>query len=259
MLKCGSPFLWYSSRPNQVYCSTKCRMSAIEDGKKRGYTEERKCLFCGKTYTWSSQKPGTKYCSSDCQKKANEKNIQKYKQKKKKKLEDTIDIQVSIIVTDLINKSRSPGKSVNGIELDYRLLGDISEKTREIVLDRDNHQCRVCGAKNPLHIHHIIKRRYGGDHSAENLITLCASCHRTIETGNLEYAIKKCSRNAHQNKQSGDRKEHEDKKALLGHSIYILENLFSSFSQEYPDESEYLVKIDKIIEMLETIQESYLF
>jgi 5-methylcytosine-specific restriction endonuclease McrA len=58
-------------------------------------------------------------------------------------------------------------------------------KRREEILLRDNFQCRVCGSRNQLQVHH---RQYHflnskGDFKKPweyddiNLITLCGSCH----------------------------------------------------------------------------------
>ena len=45
-------------------------------------------------------------------------------------------------------------------------------------------RCFICGEDNPhvLEEHHIIPRRHGGSDDPENLVTLCANCHRAIET-----------------------------------------------------------------------------
>lgn len=46
------------------------------------------------------------------------------------------------------------------------------------VMERDGHKCRMCGRSEGLaDVHHIIKRSQGGDDSADNLMTLCRSCH----------------------------------------------------------------------------------
>jgi hypothetical protein len=46
-----------------------------------------------------------------------------------------------------------------------------------------HHRCYICGNDNPnvLEEHHIVPRRHGGEDTDENLITLCANCHRSIE------------------------------------------------------------------------------
>lgn len=45
------------------------------------------------------------------------------------------------------------------------------------ILQRDGYRCRSCGARNALHVHHIIFRSQGGPDEAWNLLTLCNSCH----------------------------------------------------------------------------------
>ncbi len=54
------------------------------------------------------------------------------------------------------------------------------QKIRELVYERDNHSCKRCGTNVELkysHTHHLIRRSQGGDHSLNNLITLCRDCH----------------------------------------------------------------------------------
>lgn len=49
-------------------------------------------------------------------------------------------------------------------------------KLRLSILERDNHTCQKCGAKNhPLHMHHIDGNMTNNDPS--NLTTLCKECH----------------------------------------------------------------------------------
>lgn len=66
---------------------------------------------------------------------------------------------------------------------DGQLPGDWQAR-RAIVLERDAWRCTRCGlrvtAKNS-HVHHIIMRSRGGDHSFENLVTLCKSCHALMD------------------------------------------------------------------------------
>jgi hypothetical protein len=52
---------------------------------------------------------------------------------------------------------------------------------REIVLDRDDNQCRFCDASSDLEVHHILPRRYEGPDHPENLVTVCQSCHGELE------------------------------------------------------------------------------
>jgi 5-methylcytosine-specific restriction endonuclease McrA len=46
---------------------------------------------------------------------------------------------------------------------------------------RDGNRCRNCGATERLSVHHIVKARYGGRDTLDNLVTLCASCHRRAD------------------------------------------------------------------------------
>ncbi len=56
----------------------------------------------------------------------------------------------------------------------------IPPRVRREVLARDKHRCRApgCGRTRFLEVHHIVSREQGGSNEAENLMTLCASCHR---------------------------------------------------------------------------------
>ncbi len=56
----------------------------------------------------------------------------------------------------------------------------IPPRTRREVLARDQHRCQApgCGRTRFLEIHHMVSRRQGGSNKAENLMTLCSSCHR---------------------------------------------------------------------------------
>lgn len=60
--------------------------------------------------------------------------------------------------------------------------------TRAYVLDRDNHTCQYCKGKSKegrLEVHHIIYKRDGGSDDADNLITLCKTCHDKLHRGDI--------------------------------------------------------------------------
>jgi len=75
--------------------------------------------------------------------------------------------------------------------IDY---GTTWEEKREEILERDRYECRVCGRsesmKDPLHVHHLVKvKKFDNPddaHTRNNLITLCSSHHRLVETGRIE-------------------------------------------------------------------------
>lgn len=49
-------------------------------------------------------------------------------------------------------------------------------KLRREIYERDEGQCVICGSPG-AHIHHIVFRSQGGKDAADNLVTLCGSCH----------------------------------------------------------------------------------
>jgi 5-methylcytosine-specific restriction endonuclease McrA len=64
---------------------------------------------------------------------------------------------------------------------------DIPAATRRRVLARDNYRCRCCGDEElvGLTLHHVRYRSHGGDHSDDNLVTLCIHCHTLIHRKKL--------------------------------------------------------------------------
>lgn len=59
--------------------------------------------------------------------------------------------------------------------------GRVSRRLRVEVLVRDGGKCQDCGITpelKKLHVHHIVERQNGGINSADNLVALCAGCHK---------------------------------------------------------------------------------
>ena len=63
----------------------------------------------------------------------------------------------------------------------------IPPATRRAVLQRDHHRCQVPGCNNRLwlDIHHLEYFRDGGDHSEQNLLTICCTHHQLVHDGLL--------------------------------------------------------------------------
>jgi len=60
--------------------------------------------------------------------------------------------------------------------------------TKAYVLHRDNHTCQNCKDKSKdkrLEVHHIIWRTNGGSDEADNLVTLCKTCHDKVHDNTL--------------------------------------------------------------------------
>lgn len=68
---------------------------------------------------------------------------------------------------------------------------------RDRALERDNHACRRCGAKRSgpkrgLHIHHFQSVKTDGMDSLDNIVTLCAKCHRWAEKRSMGEVLAEC-------------------------------------------------------------------
>ena len=61
--------------------------------------------------------------------------------------------------------------------------------TKAYVLSRDKYICQYCKGKSKdsrLEVHHIVFRKNGGSDDAENLITLCKTCHNSLHKGGIK-------------------------------------------------------------------------
>ena len=52
-----------------------------------------------------------------------------------------------------------------------------AEIARQVLVE-SGHRCAVCGTVSPLELAHIIPWHKSKEHKAENLVCLCANCHR---------------------------------------------------------------------------------
>ena len=240
---CGSDFEWNSSNPKKQCCSSKCYAmfyAQTHKTKTQHKIISRVCEYCKtefECYDYSTQK----YCSSECRTKSN-------REKDKTSRQDTymfiLKNKITEKVRHLINMLHECKATFNNQCIDYRELGDIPNNIRNLVYERDNYKCQICGRKNNLHIHHVIKRANGGDHSLDNLITLCSSCHRHIEIGYLDNAISSCLKNA-----LNSECNKYDKYDL----IQDLQDLFDIIKRE--NNTELLIKLSGIIDKLENEME----
>ena len=242
---CRKEFI--SSHPSKKYCSVECAMNASFSHKEIR-SEKRKCAFCGKEFAWVSTKPSQKYCSPECRHSATAN-----KPKRQKLRQDPIEAlksEVYLKVSQIINKmDQSKGETFAGKYIDYWEVGRISETTREEVLSRDGHECQVCKRKDSLQLHHLIKRKNGGTHTAENLITLCASCHRHIETGDIDHATQKCLKNAKKyNWGSNEKKEPVDCDILRMLLLALFDKLKDS---SVGNDIEIMVQLDEILDIVD--------
>lgn len=99
-----------------------------------------------------------------------------------------------IVETASFDIQKIKNSETNGIEYQQgEQLGFWN--VREYVLWRDNYTCQCCKGKSKdkvLNVHHIESRKTGGN-APNNLITLCATCHKGYHNGivNLPKTIKR--------------------------------------------------------------------
>ena len=66
---------------------------------------------------------------------------------------------------------------------------DITKKVKDIVWERDNHQCIICGSYQAMPNSHYIRRSQGGLGIEENIVTMCFRCHNMYDQGVERQAI----------------------------------------------------------------------
>lgn len=177
---CGKSF--YKRVQNQKFCSKKCCQEFYRKKNKKQMPETKKqvCLNCGKP-------TDGKYCSTNCRLEHEFRMMMRKKAQGNQSMQEIIDASESIRVT-------YNGKLLNGW-----LSGGFTEHLKEEIKKRDGYRCYICHKETDLHVHHIIPRSQGGPNIPENLITLCSGCHRSIENGDVEKAIKRCVERAVRN------------------------------------------------------------
>lgn len=77
-----------------------------------------------------------------------------------------------VLMAPIYEPSPIPGKSKN-----YFKKKPIPSRARFLVMHRDNHECKQCGATEDLTIDHIHPESKGGTNDIENLQVLCRRCN----------------------------------------------------------------------------------
>lgn len=188
---CGKEFT--TPQKNGRFCSSECADKYAQQNGKGVKTYTKVCKHCGKYF--STTNANQIFCCKKCTTTYHKE--QRKQQTKKVNISFTKDNYkecISVIVKYLIEQGIQ-GRDACGISKYYN-YNILTDKLRRDVKSRDNYQCSVCGATTGLEVHHIIKVKHGGTNEMDNLITLCSSCHRAIDTLNLEHAMSKCAKNA---------------------------------------------------------------
>jgi len=128
-----------------------------------------------------------------------------------------------------------------------------TEELREKVKDRDGWQCVICEGETHLHVHHKIPRDKGGVNHNDNLVTLCSSCHKVIETADTQQAFNKCMANYQKNKHQSLKPNHQsvDKSILRDEVERTLDQILLKLNDK--DEHKMVEEISGVMQRLEIL------
>ena len=96
-------------------------------------------------------------------------------------MEDKTEIEIDNFVRKLENNELICFRRTIAKELRSRGLGQIDDKLRLLISERDNYTCGYCGKEDlkypDKHIDHIKPIGKGGDNKEDNLIVACKVCN----------------------------------------------------------------------------------
>lgn len=142
---CEEVFEVNPSSPN-ICCSMECRNARAKTSDwPTSKKLLRQCVQCGKEF-WRQksqvERRGGNYCSKECK-----------------------------VNSQKLDVTSPAGFYGSGVWL----------QVRKRILLRDGFKCQQCGLDSKrLHVHHKEFKRNGGGESDDNLVTLCAHCHRVL-------------------------------------------------------------------------------
>ena len=198
LVNCSKEYLSYTSKGNErVYCSSKCRnihLSQLQKGKPSFYNKsgpeavnwkggighkyaDKRCLDCGTHITAYRNR------CVDCKSKG-------YLNPMFGKKNPCSD-EVKTLLSQKLSGEGNP-RWLGGIT-ENPYPKEFNEELREKIRTRDNNTCQICKRINPdleleiprkLSVHHIDYDK--SNHSDDNLISLCVSCHGKTNA-NREY------------------------------------------------------------------------
>ncbi len=220
-----TPSRYKRNTSGNFYCSNKCQSNGMVRDEHPRWNDSLKfsCKYCGKEFRGKKGNPNT-YCSQTCAGKdkplkdrvddevwerikeeqserfSGENNPMKNEETKGeviKKMTQTRKEQGSPWNkgenNGMYGKTGRDNPAWRGGGEDY--YGESWVELRRNARKRDNYECQNCGKREEsidreLDVHHIKPRRkFDNVENAnymENVITLCMSCHRMAEFGDLE-------------------------------------------------------------------------
>ena len=249
--ECGKEF--EKAYFNQVYCSKQCKSDFNNRKNRDKFKAKNKypngfgitnCTMCGKEFKKTTAT--SKYCSVSCRNKYY-RELGKIKKEQESIKNNIYTSDIEDFVYELIDlgiKGRD-----NTISFNYK-YNMINETLRHNISYRDNYLCRVCNTDTNLEIHHIVKIIHGGNNSPNNLITLCKSCHRAIDTLDFEHASKKCVSNFIKN-YDNKRYTKKSNEAMLNDCHSLILNLYNEVRDYGVDKNDLIKSLDFILDAIE--------
>lgn len=183
-ISCEQPFFKHATTAK--YCSDACQNVFKQADKTRCI-----CKTCRRPFVvLGTQKQP--FCSYDCRYAHNKqkKLEQERKELRKTTVEELLPIvraRVTLVIEPRLQAESSFHTYVNHWNSD-----GFTGKLKEEVKKTTGNRCFICECQENNDVHHIVPRRLGGAHEEKNLVPLCRKCHRYIETGDIEHAVKKC-------------------------------------------------------------------
>ena len=249
--ECGKEF--EKAYFNQLYCSRQCK-SDFNNKKNRDKMKAMNkypsgfgttnCAMCGKEFEKTTAM--SKYCSTSCRGRYH-RELSKIKKEQESIKNNIYTSDIEDLVHELISTGIE-GRN-NTISFNYK-HHMINETLRHNISHRDNYSCRVCNADTNLEIHHIVKVIHGGDNSSSNLITLCKSCHRAIDTLDFEHASKKCVNNFMKN-YNNKRYTNKSNEVMLNNCYSLILNLYNEAKDYDIDRNDLIKSLDLILDTIE--------
>lgn len=272
-VQCPNTFIFKCS-PKEKYCSSECRVKHLTRECKyctesfisptgadfcspecrRDYSKTAKkmslCRFCRNILTYVKDYWSPEFCDDVCRIDfTKEKHKQKLKKKKPK--ESDIEDIVSFRVESLLSRKRDFIINMR-TGLDYNMIDSFNDTHRQRILEREEYSCFICEQDHGLEVHHILPRGLGGDNADDNLVALCVKCHRAVETGDVNHAIRKCVERAMRNfgilKEKHEVRMNQQEFANL--MSYELNKIFDHLKNDEPQE-ETMTFVDDLIDTIE--------
>jgi hypothetical protein len=86
------------------------------------------------------------------------------------------DLNLCFVQLELFVCNEEAGSNLDFVNFEYDYPPDWDKRANKCK-QRDERRCVLCGKKKNLIAHHVIPRAKGGNHSLQNLVTLCKRCH----------------------------------------------------------------------------------